>query len=303
MSGITNAPNNFPRIPHPFVDQGRSITEPWLRLLQALWNRTGSAEGSNIIDTNDSVASLEGSVGSIEQTLADLEDSIAGITSASDLGAFGVLDEDVAQRLQPPGYLGVFGVIDEDPYTRLPPLAHPGYVTGNYYPAWSGDVSLVDVVPAVDRLLLFPFFVASRVSTQDWYVNLVLFPGVCSIKFGLWQNRAGRPVGPSIVSGAVTPAAVGVSTFSGTSVNLTPGWYWAGTKFTGTLPTCVGVGSNGLLASFLAGSSVSSQALANANQLAGLYFADAYANAMPDLTSQTLTAAVSGVPAVGFKVV
>lgn len=292
---MTNSPNNFPRIQQPFVDRGGSITEPWLRLLQSIWNRTGGPAGSNIVDTNDSIVGLENAVDSLQgavtgladsisslgDSIADIEDSISGVTDTAVLGAYGVLDED---------------------YLRPQPLIqHPGYTSGAFYAAWPGDVTVVDVVPAVDRIFLFPFYVASTVSTLDWFVNLVLRPGACSVKFGLWANRFGRPVGPPIVSSAVTPAGVGVATFTSTAVILGPGWYWAGTKFTGTLPTCVGAGNSGLLASFLMGTSLASTTLGNASQAAGLYFNDAYANSMPNLTGQTLVAAVSSVPAVGFK--
>lgn len=121
--------------------------------------------------------------------------------------------------------------------------AHPGLKSGLYYPFTTG-LSTAAAVSAVDLLFLYPVDVPEDVVVNSLAFRVSTGGAASSAKLGLWANGSnGRPVGaPLLVNnvGASTATAGEIAlAVSGTLRYGTP--YWVGCKFTGTLPTVVGL--------------------------------------------------------------
>ena len=110
-----------------------------------------------------------------------------------------------------------------------------------------------------------------------------------SVKVGIWANStvSGRPVGAPVIADNTGAATTGTGQIAVTlaATTLQPGWYWIGSKFTGTLPSTVS-GSGVLGWGFHQGGNVS------ATQIS---FADTYSNNMPTLAEgASFTASSTG---------
>jgi len=336
MSGNTsNNEQGFPVSNAPIVDPRTGmLTQPWLQLFIALWNRTGGAQGSNVTALQNI------------STLSDLTDDVGqDLSEESTLGAL-VIEDPHQPDLFPESAVQSLLLSSDDPQQsfmeallqttaltnetepaegdqatlRAMMLAlesddsgvlssHPGYVSGRFYPAWDGNIGATGAIGAVDTIYLYPFFVAEDVQITSLFIRVVTAGAGSSAKAGIWMNKNGRPTGTPVVvdNTGVTTAATGYPTFSITPTVLRKGWYWIGIKFTGTLPVCTNIVGTSLLMSSRTGGSSNANALSNGatNQTSGQSFADAYANNMPDLTSATLTdvvGAAAGIPVLGYSV-
>lgn len=335
MSGTSNSEQGFPITGAPLVDpRNGMMTQPWLQFFIALWNRTGGAGGMNI-NVIQAVSAMS--------DLAD--DSNQDVASDTTLLA-AVIEDPVQPDLFPETLLQALMAGTEDPQLSLqemllnttaltneaqtedpdqatlkammsvleeegpaPQVPHPGYVSGRFYPAWDGNIGATGAIGAVDTIYLYPFYVAEDIQITALFMRVVTAGAGSSAKAGIWMNKNGRPTGTPVVvdNTGVSTAATGYPTFTFTPTVLRKGWYWVGTKFTGTLPVCTNIVGTSLLMSSRIGGTSNANAVSNGatNQASGQSFADAYANNMPDLTSATLVdvvGAAAGIPVLGFSV-
>ncbi len=333
MSGSIN-PQGFPFHNMPVVDPRTGmLSQPWLQFFVSLWNRTGSAEGSNINEFQVSSTVydgedqpdlfpetlLNGIVLSDDEGSVDLDQvSLKSEAMAGDeshllldevaLQSFSMVAESDDASLDEAN-LKALAMILEDGSETVQFANHPGYVPGRFYSIWDGNVGATGAIGAVDTIYLYPFFIAEDVQISSLFLRVVTAGAGSSAKAGIWSNRNGKPTGTPIVvdNAGVSTATTGMKAFSITATTLRRGWYWVGVKFTGTLPVCTNiVGTSALMSSRVGGSSDANSVNNGAtNQISGQSFTDAYANNMPDLTSSSLTdvsIASAGIPVFGFGV-
>lgn len=171
---------------------------------------------------------------------------------------------------------------------------HPGYIASKTYNTFYGAVATGSAVPAVDTIYFYPWPVFAPITIASGYLRVVTGGAGSSAKCGIWANStvSGRPLGAPL-----TADNTGVATTSSSananlvlSVTLPVGLYWIGTKFTGTLPTCVSVSNSTPITFFY----VPFAASGGINNFA-ISFADAYGNNMPTLAEGATFSAV-GVP-------
>lgn len=180
---------------------------------------------------------------------------------------------------------------------------HPGYVAGRYYLGDGGGVTTTVVVGAIDTL----YFNLLRVMAPITLTGLVCRTGTggaaSSIKMGIWGNSpvSQRPLGAPIAADNTGQATTGSSTNVEAAISclLSPGWWWVGSKFTGTLPTMVAFSGTSL-------NHVMRHGASNASLLipaSGITFADTYSNNMPTLAEgASFTQNTTGNhPLIGFK--
>jgi hypothetical protein len=310
------------------------LTQPWLQFFIALWNRTGGSVGSNA-DLTQAISALSDptNISDLDQcekvvpgallfSDSNQHDPFSGLANQSLLS-----QSDDAQSLSADTLFQSAAIADEiqnnDParavlnammlaseeesFAQLVP--HPGYVPGRHYVMYDGNIGATGTVGAVDTIYLYPFYLVENVRLSSLFIRVVTGGSGSSAKAGIWVNKNGRPTGTPIVvdNTGVSTAAAGHITFNVTPTILQKGWYWVGTKFTGTLPVCTNIVGTSLLMSFRIGGSTMAGALANGatNQISGQSIADAYVNNMPDLTGSTLVDVVgasAGIPVLGFSV-
>ncbi|MBW8268279.1 hypothetical protein [Caldovatus aquaticus] len=186
-----------------------------------------------------------------------------------------------------------------------------GYKPGRYYPFGAVPVTSTGAVNAADRLLLHPAEIMAPVTIDRLFLRVITAGAGSSVKMGLWRaDGAGRPTGAPLaaVNAAQSTAVAGVVEAAVSPVRLEPGLYFAGSKFTGTLPTCTSVPGTSMLVAWWCGADTAANAIQNGgtNQMSGVYVANAFAGDMPDLTGASfteLTGASQGLPVLGFRVV
>jgi hypothetical protein len=100
-----------------------------------------------------------------------------------------------------------------------------------------------------------------------------------------------RPLGAPVVvdNTGVATTSSGVDVTLAATGTLNPGIYWAGSKFTGTLPQTNSIAANNTWLTFIAGGATGGSTLQNAYS-----FADAYANNMPTFAEGATFTALSG---------
>lgn len=178
---------------------------------------------------------------------------------------------------------------------------HPGFVAGLHYPL-SQNSTQTAAVAAADTLYLFPFLLPSSVTITALFGRVTTGGAGSSMKLAIWASRSGRPSGlPVIANNAgISTAAAGMASAS-VSATLNPGWYWAGTKFTGTLPAMTMILGSSQMA-WLSGTP--SQGTTMPATVSGISTPDAYANdiSAKNMTGATFTTVVSTiVPALGMS--
>lgn len=129
------------------------------------------------------------------------------------------------------------------------PRRHPGYVSGRWYPLTNTATSNA-AVAATNTLYLFPFQVDASVTFTSMLMRVITGGAGSSAKSAIWANSptSARPVGVPLYSDntgvATTSSSVNVTlAVAGT---LNPGFYWFGSKFTGTLPSVQCIGASGV---------------------------------------------------------
>jgi hypothetical protein len=87
----------------------------------------------------------------------------------------------------------------------------------------------------------------------------------------------------------VATTSSGVDVTLAATGTLSPGIYWAGSKFTGTLPQTNSIAANNTWLTFIAGGATAGNTLQNAYS-----FADTYSNNMPTFAEGASFTALSG---------
>lgn len=166
---------------------------------------------------------------------------------------------------------------------------HPGFLAGKQYSLWQGAIQNA-VIPAVDIIYFYPIYIPLTLVFTSGAIRVATGGAGSSVKIGIWRNSpvSGRPLGAPVAVDNTGAATTGTGQIAiAIAATLTPGWYWVGTKTTGT--PCTPVATNGILGfNVPQGSTVS----------AGLIsFGDAYANAMPTLAEgASFTMLTGGAP-------
>lgn len=150
----------------------------------------------------------------------------------------------------------------------------PGYVAGRNYTLGDGQVTTT-APAAIDQIYFYQFRLYQPINFVSAAVRVSAGGAGSSVKAGIWANspQSGRPVGPPLAADNTGAATTGTGQITlAMSGFLRPGLYWAGTKYTGTLPTMFSI-NNGL------------DCAPNGNNISAtaVSFADTYSNSMPTL--------------------
>lgn len=179
----------------------------------------------------------------------------------------------------------------------------PGFVSGTVLMPLAPIPSTgASAVPAVDKVYLYPFVLFESVLVKQLGGRVVTGGAASSAKQGIWANSlvSNRPLGAPLIAANTGQATTG----SGTNISedttdayLGPGWYWAGSKYTGTLPAMQSIAVAAGQFRYFMGS-------ANGPLDTGLSYDDAYANDMPTIAEGATfaTVAASGVPLLSFSI-
>jgi hypothetical protein len=186
---------------------------------------------------------------------------------------------------------------------------HPGYISGRFYPTLAVAMSAA-AVPAVDLVYLYLFRIHSSVTVATLVARVVTTGAGSSMKAGIWANNAAtqRPTSTPLIAfntGVATTSSNTTVSMDTADTALTPGWYWAGSKFTGTLPAMSGMTSAQGDQVQLIGATTGAGATIGSGMPVGLSAPDAYANdiAALSLTGATFTEVTNAViPHIGFSV-
>lgn len=188
------------------------------------------------------------------------------------------------------------------PLTINSAIIHPGYLGGNRWYSTVLTTRTTIAVTAVDILYLYPFYIPTPVLFSVIGIRITAGGAGSSCKAGIWANNPTimRPSGAPLISDSTGIATTGTGemSFAANTATLGPGWYWGGTKLTGTLPTGITIGPNDLLINWAFG--VSTQVPFSSGIIS---MADAYTNAMPTIsTGQSWTESTVSALALSFKV-
>jgi hypothetical protein len=186
---------------------------------------------------------------------------------------------------------------------------HPGYISGRFYPTLACSMSS-GAVPAIDLVYLYLFRIHSSVTVATLVARVVTSGAGSSMKAGIWANNAAtqRPTGTALIAfntGVATTSSSTTVSMDTADTVLAAGWYWAGSKFTGTLPVMAGMtNGQGDLVQFI-GATTSNGATLGSNMPVALSAPDAYANdiAALSLTGATFTEVIATtIPHIAFSV-
>jgi hypothetical protein len=188
------------------------------------------------------------------------------------------------------------------------PSTHPGYVSGQYYPTFTGVQGQGTAVGAIDTLYIYPFILRQTVKVAKLTMRVNALGAASAGKIVLWRNSRTlfRPVGAPIAAdnvGQATTANNSNAEYALPATLVLPAnVYWIGAKFTGTLPQMVSV-SGGNSASKITEALIGRVALVT-GAMAGLSLAHAYATALPTLVGNEAWAEALGVgiPVVWLKI-
>lgn len=156
---------------------------------------------------------------------------------------------------------------------------HPGYLAGRTYSTFPVTITQGTAPAAIDTIYLYPFWIYSTVTLTGGFIRVVTGGAASSVKSAIYANSpvSNRPLGAPLMVDNTGQATTGNNTsvtlpFTGT---LTPGLYWFGSKYTGTLPTVYSISTQTGWFLYYAGAA-GTQATTD-----GLAFADTYSNNMP----------------------
>lgn len=299
----------FPATNAPLVDpKDGFITQPWLRLLMTLWNRTGSGGTTNIVEVIGSAdqALIGDPDEAVDEKLNSLLSSV--LSDVQEAARTTWFPEDTpcdVMKFDQPSLLALVLGGDDQPLGR--DSSRRPYIDGLCYSTWDSVISVSGAIAAVDTLYLYPFFIEEDIGIDQLYFRVNTAGAGSSVKGGIYRDLSGRPEGDPIVvdNTGVSSASTGLKTLSISTAYVTRGWYWAATKSTGTLPRCVSIAGTTLWASSRIGST-SADVLVNGatNQISGLSIVDAYASNLPNLTGAVFTLVTgtdAGIPILAFR--
>lgn len=189
--------------------------------------------------------------------------------------------------------------VDTNTWKHAALSPHPGYTAGRYYPTTTNTVSISAAVPATNTVYLYLFYVPRTVTITHLGARVVTGQSGSAIKTGIWANLNGRPYGAPLAADntGVATETTGSTVDSPAAITLQTGWYWFGSKCTGTLPTLVS-----LTALHRNDVHYGVTSLASAGHPA-LSIASTYANDMPTFTDSETWGSVqaAGVPVLWLK--
>ena len=170
-----------------------------------------------------------------------------------------------------------------------PVVGPPGgaYLTGKNYTMIAGGSLASTAVTAVDIIYFYPFPVFAPITFTGAAIRSSVGGVGSSVKSGIWLNSAisHRPVGLPLYSDNSGPATTGTGQIAIPMTGvLDPGWYWFGSKFTGTLPSIQS--TNFPMGAFIPNSNLVSAL--------GLSLPDAYANDIAAFTIAEGSGSFSG---------
>lgn len=179
-------------------------------------------------------------------------------------------------------------------------LRHPGYVTGQFYSTWFGP-NTTSALAAADVLYLYPFPIFAPVTLTTLFIRVSSGGAGSAVKMGIWGDSpiSHRPLGAPLIADNTGAATTGTGTITAdiTDTTLPEGWYWAGLKATGTMPTAWSLPGNNPFFPFWAGSD-SNVALVHS----GLSIAATYSSDLPTLAeSESFAMATQPIPIIGFS--
>lgn len=184
---------------------------------------------------------------------------------------------------------------------RAIPRLHPGFVSGLFYSTWTGSVA-TGAIPAADRLNLYPFYLGRPVTVASLSFRVATGGAGSAVKTGIWidSSISHRPVGAPIIvdnTGQATTSSGVTVTADVTDKSLSAGWYWAGSKATGTMPSVIGLPQVNQFMGFYVGHAAAADVVNVA-----LYIADTYSNDMPTIAEGATFSSVNntGVPILWF---
>lgn len=177
--------------------------------------------------------------------------------------------------------------------------SHPGYVAGLAYSTLVARATAA-AVAAVDTIYVYPFRVFFPIVVKNLYTRTTVLGAASSIKMAIWADHPTlhRPNGAPIVgddTGQTTQTNNSTQTFDCTDTVFAPGWYWAGSKLTGTLPTMYVIDPSMTFLGYFMGqtSNLTSRAL--------LSIAHAYATALPTFNgADAWTESAANCPVIGL---
>lgn len=184
-----------------------------------------------------------------------------------------------------------------------PNINHPGYISGNYYNTWPHRmVTAGAAVAAIDIIYFYPFNVQFPITVKTLVIRVVALGAGSSLKSAIWADSpvSHRPLGAPLIvdnTGQTTQANNTNVEADTTDTALGPGWYWAGSKFTGTLPTVITTDTSEGHDFYYHGGTIAAIART------GLSFADTYSNNMPTLAEgASFTEVTTGACVLALKV-
>lgn len=186
-----------------------------------------------------------------------------------------------------------------DPTNTLKGVSVIGLLRPLFPPRVSGRTYALNNTPvvtqpfnAIDTIYFTPFFMPDTLNVNNGKMRITTGGAGSSVKAGIWASSpiSGVPVGPPLGADNVGVASTsnGVDIILGLGqFTLTPGWYWYGSKTTGTPPTTQALQGGHCLYSYLYG-------LTGSLAVSGLTLADAYANNIPTIPEGTGSLNISG---------
>ena len=187
---------------------------------------------------------------------------------------------------------------------RYSTIVHPGYVVGNYYSTWE-DHPANAAIPAADVLYFYPWRLDHRITIKSFHLRTGTGGAASAVKSGLWADSpvSHRPLGAPLIADNTGVATTGNNTTTSADITDTavgPGWYWFGSKATGTLPTTFSVPVNHNYMGFYFGTDSTPGPLVVNNYS----IADTYADALPTIAEGASFTEVTtgGVPIVHIGV-
>lgn len=133
-----------------------------------------------------------------------------------------------------------------------PDAAHPGYITGRYYPIFGGNTSTNNI--AANIIYMMPFIPEFDISVQDMAVWLVVGTGATGAKGAIYANKYsgtgkarafGAPLSADNTGQATTATGAKV-TFPVTAALKKGIAYWCGMKVDSGTPTYTCAGTTSL---------------------------------------------------------
>lgn len=185
---------------------------------------------------------------------------------------------------------------------RAPVNSHPGYLPKRFYPTFVGQApGTAAAIPAADVLYLYPFWVPRPVLVVSLHHRIQTGGAGSAIKSGIWANSpvSNKPLGAPLIAdntGQATTSSTATITADTTDKLLGPGWYWAGTKSTGTLPAMWSVPPSNPFCSYFMGFGTATDGIVGS----GFSIAATYSSDLPTFAEGASFTAYTGggIPAV-----